>query len=146
MDLQHSNNKKFMLLEFAKGHCFWILWTQDCVDFVPFYSINSLYMAHNEAKWFKKILFSNFLCWRGPIKSVLFIHQYVCLSARLWHISRKMYFVDFFFVVVVFCFLREDILPYILKSEKTEFGKLNLLSVYLVKQDRFGSKAEYFTF
>ena len=104
MDLQHSNNKKFMLCKFAKGHCFWILWTLDCVDFVPFYSINSLYMADNEAKWFKKILFSNFLCWRGPIKSVLFIHQYVCLSVRLWHISPKMYFVDFFVVVVVLFF------------------------------------------
>ena len=59
------------------------LWHLFCID--------SFHMVHNQAKWFKYILFPNswkawsnlHICKRGPIKSVLFICPSVCLSACL---------------------------------------------------------------
>ena len=50
MDLWHSNNMKVILCKFAKGHCFWTLWTQNYVDFILFSYIDSFHMAHNQAK------------------------------------------------------------------------------------------------
>ena len=89
------------------------LWHLFCFDYFR--------MAHNQAKWFKKILFSNFwktwsdlhLCERDPIKSVPFIclSLSVCLSVCLWQIFLRICSVD------VLNFLHEIILPYILTSD-----------------------------
>ena len=77
------------------------------VDCIPFSCIDSFHTAHNQAKHFKKILFSNFrktrsnlhLRERGPIKSVTIVRPSVCLSARLWHIFLKIcsVFFSYFF-------------------------------------------------
>ena len=74
------------------------LWHLFCID--------SFHMVHNQAKWFKYILFPNswkawsnlHICKRGPIKSVLFICPSVCLSACLsvclsvclWHFCQDL--------------------------------------------------------
>ena len=92
--------------------------------------IFDIYFVLILSTWFtikpiKKVLFSNFwktwsnlhLCRRGPIKSVLFICPSVCLSVWLWHSFLRIYSVD------VLNFLQEDILLYILKSDKVRFWK-----------------------
>ena len=75
------------------------------VDCIPFSCNDSFHMAHNQSKWFKKILFWNFwqtwwsnlyLCGRGPVKSILFICPSVCPSVRLRCIFFRIYSVDFF--------------------------------------------------
>ena len=127
MDLWHSNNMKVILLKFVKNHCFWTFWTLNYVDCIPFHSIDSFHIVHNQAKQFKKILFSNFrkvwsnlhLYGSGPIKSVLFICPSLCLSIC-----------DAFFLGstqwIFFNFLHEDVLPYILKCDKAKNQKRNI--------------------
>ena len=102
----------------------WTFWTM-LIVYVPFSGSESFHMAHNQAKYFKKILFSNFwktsnryLCGRGPVKSVLFICPSACLSIHLWRV---------FFLWRILNFLDEDILPYIVKSDKPRFVKLYFL-------------------
>ena len=81
-------NMKVILLKFVKDHCFWTFWTLNYVDCIPFHSIDSFHIVHNQAKQFKEIFFSNFRkAWSnlhfygsGPIKSVLFICPSLCLS------------------------------------------------------------------
>ena len=45
MDLSHSNNMKVILRKFAKDHCFWTLWTLNCVDCIPFSCIISKFYS-----------------------------------------------------------------------------------------------------
>ena len=102
--LCHSYNMKFILSKFAKGHCFWTLWTLNYVDCIPFSYIDFFHLAHNQTKQFRKITISNFqktwsnlhLCIKGSIKSVFFICPSVCLSVHLRSIFLRIYSVGFF--------------------------------------------------
>ena len=60
MGLWHSNNMKVILRKLTKDHWFWTLWTLNYGDCIPFSCIDSFHMAHNQAKLFKEMLFSNF--------------------------------------------------------------------------------------
>ena len=83
---------KVMLPNFAKDHCFWTLWTLNYVDCIRFSCID-----------YFQILFSNFqktwlnlqLCGWNPIKSVLFICPFVCLSVM--HFPQDLLFGYFWF-------------------------------------------------
>ena len=107
----------------------WTFWTM-LIVYVPFSGRESFHMAHNQGKCFKKILFSNFwktsnryLCGRSPVKSVLWnqscssVHLPVCPSICD----------AFFFLWRILNFLDEDILPYIVNSDKPRFVKLYFL-------------------
>ena len=126
MDLWHSNNVKDILPNFAKNHCFWNFWTLNYVDCIPFSCID-----------YFQILFLNFrktwlnlqLSGRGPtynispvnlffFLSILLICPSICLSFCLWCIFLSPYLVDFL------NFLHEDVLPYILKSDKGVIRKI----------------------
>ena len=73
-----------------------------------------------------KILFSNIwkiwlnlhLCGRDPIKSILFFCPSVSLLIHLQRIFLRVHSVDFL------NFLNEDMLSYILKSDKARFRKI----------------------
>ena len=108
IDLWHSNNMKVILPNFAKNHCFWTLSTLNYVNCIPFSCIDYFQVLFSN---FQKTWFNFQLCCRSPVKSILFISRSVCLyvceafssSSSLW---------------IFLNFLHEDILSYILKSDK----------------------------
>ena len=109
------------LCKFPKDHCVWTLWTLNYVDSIPFSCIDSLHMAYNQAKQFKKILFSNYrktwsnlhLCGWGTIRSVLF----VCPSVYEAFFSGSTQRIFLIFCMRIFCHLYW-------KVTKPDFGKI----------------------
>ena len=108
INLWHFNNMKVILPNFAKNHCFWTLSTLNYVNCIPFSCIDYFQVLFSN---FQKTWFNFQLCCRSPVKSILFISPSVCLYVCEAFSSRSSLW-------IFLNFLHEDILSYILKSDK----------------------------
>ena len=138
-ELFHDNRRKFKSMDFYQWICdIQIIWKLSYLTLLRFIVFNSLntelcclycfflywfFPYDSQSNQITKLLFSNlgracsnlYLCWRGPLKSVLFVCPSVCLSVDLWTIFLRIYPVGFL------NFLDEDILSHLLKSDKARF-------------------------
>ena len=122
MDLWHSSNMKVVLQKFAMDHCFWTLWTLNYVNYIPFSCINSFHMAHNKLNNFKENFILEFSekhdqtssLWKGS-------HKNSPIHLSIFHLPACDAFFSGSIQWSFFIFLHEDILPYILKRDKSRF-------------------------